>query len=283
LPETQRLKDNRLSMLETQSPPGNTAPRVVEPLPSAREIWRRPLPHLEGRTATRFMCRMILSLYRRRLLGVAGGEHVLVDRDPFLLALNHSQKPEAILVPAWLCFARGGRMVHFLADWNFQLIPGVAWIIRLHDPIHVVRKEARPRFLNRLRSRYRHLDPPFVEARRRLDAGRSVGVFPEATVNRHPGQLLRGQSGVARLALEAGVPVVPGGIRFPGHAGAGPIADTEPFAVRFGEPIRAGPADAAGESGAAALHAQIMGAISTLSGKEWQPDARRTKYAFSTT
>ncbi|MBN8249152.1 MAG: 1-acyl-sn-glycerol-3-phosphate acyltransferase, partial [Verrucomicrobia bacterium] len=221
-------------MLETDSPPVNAAPMAVEAPPSVSQIWRRALPHLDGRATTRFMCRTLLTLYHRRLLGVAGADQVLVDRDPFLLALNHSQRPEAILVPAWLCFLRGGRMVHFLADWNFQLIPGVAWIIRLHDPIHVVRKDARPQFLNRWKRRFRHLDPPFVEARRRLDAGRSVGVFPEATVNRHPGQLLRGQSGVARLALEAGVPVVPGGLRFPDHAGDGPIADSEPFEVRLG-------------------------------------------------
>lgn len=270
-------------MPETESPSRSTAIATPEPLPSTPEIWRRPLPHLEGRAATRFLCRTLLTLYRKRFLGFTGTAQVLPDRDPFLLALNHSQRPEALLVPAWLCFVRGGRMVHFLADWNFQLIPGVAWIIRLHDPIHVVRKEARPQFLNRLRHRYRHLDPPMVEARRRLAAGRSVGVFPEATVNRHPKRLLRGQSGLARLALEAGVPVVPGGLRFPGHPGDGPIADAEPFGLQFGAPIQPGTQAAFSPADVAGFHAQIMGAISTLSGKEWQPDARRTKYAFSTT
>ncbi|MCW5557682.1 MAG: 1-acyl-sn-glycerol-3-phosphate acyltransferase [Verrucomicrobiae bacterium] len=283
MPRPRALDDNRAFMPDVESPPAIPEPAALLPPPSVAEIWRRPLPHLAHQGATRFICRTLLTLYRRRFLGFGGGDHVTADRDPFLLAVNHSQRPEAILLPAWLCFLRGGRMVHFMADWNFQLIPGVAWIIRLHDPIHVVRKDARPRFLNRFKSRYRHLDPPFIEARRRLDAGRSVGVFPEATVNRHPGQLLRGQNGVARLALESGVPVVPGGLRFPGHAGEGPIADSAPFAVRFGSPIRSDPTASASASDVAALHARIMGAISTLSGKEWQPDARRTKYVFSTT
>ena len=88
-------------------------------------------------------------------------------------------------------------------------------------------------------------------------------------------------SGVARLALETGVPVVPGGVRFPNANPAQPVNDAEPFRVRFGPSIRPVPGSLALPQNVSALHAQIMGAISTLSGKEWQPDARRTKYALA--
>ncbi|MBL9174495.1 MAG: 1-acyl-sn-glycerol-3-phosphate acyltransferase [Verrucomicrobiales bacterium] len=265
-----------------ESPTSHPVPAPARPgVPSVREIWRRPLPHLEGQAGTRYLCRILLTVFHRRALGFEGLEHIQADQDPFVLALNHSQRPEAVLIPAWLCFHRGGRMVHFLADWNFLLVPGLAAVIRRHDPIVVVRKDARPRFLNRFKDRFRGTRLPFEEAGHRLRGGRSVGIFPEATVNRDPGHLLRGQSGVARLALETGVSVVPGGVRFPTANRARFISDSDPFRVRLGPPIQPGLAVPGRPSDASTLHAQIMGAISTLSGKEWQPDARRTKHAFT--
>lgn len=250
-------------------------------VPRWRELWTRPLPLLEGQPTIRAVCRVVTSLSRWQVREIHGLEHIAPERDPFILALNHSQRPEALVVPTWLCFHRRGRMVHFLADWNFLLIPVVGWVIRLHDPIVVVRKDAKPKFLNRFKERFRDRLPPFEEAQRRLEQGRSLGIFPEATTNRHPTELLRGQVGVARLAIDAQVPVVPGGIRFPEHRGDGPIQDRERFSVHLGAPLTppATPADPA--EAAAIFHEQIMRAISTLSGKQWQPTSRRTKYAFA--
>jgi 1-acyl-sn-glycerol-3-phosphate acyltransferase len=45
-------------------------------------------------------------------------------------------------------------------------------------------------------------------AKRLLDEGRLVGIFPEGTRSRD-GRLHRGRTGVARLAAETGVPVIP--------------------------------------------------------------------------
>jgi len=249
-------------------------------VPGISEIWRRPLPALATQGATRLMCRLVTTAFRWQVREFHGLEHIAPDRDPFILALNHSQRPEAVVVPSWLCFYRAGRMVHFLADWNFLLMPGLAWVIRLHDPIVVVRKDAKPRFLNRFKSRFENGRTPLEEARVRLAAGRSVGVFPEGTANRHPTELLRGQVGVARLAMDAQVPVVPGGIRFPRHQGSGPIGDLEPFSVHLGHPLKPPLPGEDPENVAATFHEQIMRAISTLAGKQWQPNGRRTKYAF---
>ena len=45
-------------------------------------------------------------------------------------------------------------------------------------------------------------------AKRLLDEGRLVGIFPEGTRSRD-GRIYRGRTGVARLAAETGVPVIP--------------------------------------------------------------------------
>ena len=179
-------------------------PEARPGIPTRAALWRIPLPHLADRPGTRLLCRTLLTVFHSHVRALRGLEHIGAANDPFLLVLNHSQRPEAILLPAWLCFHRGGRMVHFMADWNFLLIPGVAGIIRAHDPIVVTRKAARPQFLNRLRPRYTPELPPFAEAQRRLRAGRSIGLFPEGTTNRHPTRLLRGFHGAAISGLKPG-------------------------------------------------------------------------------
>lgn len=252
-------------------------------IPSRAAVWRAPLPHLSDRPGTRLLCRIVLSLFHSHVRSIEGLEHVTTGSDPFLLVLNHSQRPESILVPAWLCFHRGGRMVHFMADWNFLMIPGVSTVIRAHDPIIVMRKAAKPAFLNRFKPRFAPPLAPFDEAAKRIREGRSVGVFPEGTTNRHPTELLRGYQGAARLAVETGVRVVPGGIRFAGAPSQRPVGDRDPFSVRFGPELRPPPSCNTPETTSELtrkFHDEIMTAISTLSGKRWQAHARKTKYAF---
>jgi len=71
-----------------------------------------------------------------------------------------------------------------------------------------------------------------------LREGKLIGIFPEGT--RSPdGRLYRGKSGVARMALEAGVPVIPVGITgtfeaMPYHR---KIPRPYPVIVRFGAPL----------------------------------------------
>jgi 1-acyl-sn-glycerol-3-phosphate acyltransferase len=47
-----------------------------------------------------------------------------------------------------------------------------------------------------------------VSAKRTLSKGELFGIYPEGTRS-HDGKLYRGKTGVARLALETGVPVIP--------------------------------------------------------------------------
>src|SRR3954468_4262378 len=75
-------------------------------------------------------------------------------------------------------------------------------------------------------------------AKRLLDEGRLVGIFPEGTRSRD-GRLYRGRTGVARLAAETGVPVIPCatvGVFDIAPPGA-KVPRPHKISVRFGEPM----------------------------------------------
>jgi 1-acyl-sn-glycerol-3-phosphate acyltransferase len=102
-----------------------------------------------------------------------------------------------------------------------------------------------------------------------LRGGALVGVFPEGT--RSPdGRLYRGRSGLARLAVAAGVPVVPVG--FGGTDRVQPIGQrlprpALPVTIRFGDPL---PVDGRGEDmrSLRAFTDEVMEAIQALTGQE---------------
>ena len=234
--------------------------------PTVRELYSHPLPALG--VVDRGLMRSLGYVLLPRFTSILGLEHVGPNADPFVLALNHATRFEAVALPALLMYHRGGRRVHFLADWNFQMIPGIGMLYRRSGAIVVMRKSARPRFLNALKPLYAHVEPSHRRALAHLKAGRSVGIFPEGTVNRDPERLLRGRLGAARLSLEAGVPVVPGGIRIVGGDARRPQ-----LAVDFGPPLhpQAHGSDTVTRADVRAWHDRIMTEIARLSGKAWEP------------
>ncbi len=242
---------------------------TLSPVPARGRLLRAPLPHLRG-PVRRAVVRVTSALLRPRVLEMRGLEHVDAARDPFVLALNHSQRLEALAIPALLASLRGGRLVHFLADWNFMLIPGVAFVMRVGGTLPVVHKDARPSFLNVLKPLYRGPVPVMTRARRLLQQGHSIGIYPEGRVNRDPQRLLRGNAGAARLALQAGVPIVPAGIRFPTVAADDRIRDFSPMTIEFGPPLPPAPDDGRRRPSLAAVqahHDELMAALARLSGK----------------
>ncbi|MDC0991435.1 lysophospholipid acyltransferase family protein [Pontimonas sp.] len=103
-----------------------------------------------------------------------------------------------------------------------------------------------------------------------LHEGEAFAVYPEGTRSRD-GKLYRGKTGVAWLALNAGVPVVPVGLK--GTDKVQPVGTSgirpAKVSIEFGEPLdlsRHGSAD----SGRARRHAtdEVMDAIAALSGQE---------------
>lgn len=237
--------------------------------PPVREILSRRLPL---GVADRWLLRFFALLARRQVRALYGLHHIDPANDPFILALNHSIRREAVLVPALLFLHRNGRFIHFFSDWNNLLIPGYGLLIARAGTITVTRKPARPAFLNALMPLFRHPVPAMERARRHLAAGRPVGIFPEGTVNRDPSRLLPPRVGMARLALETGVPVVPVGIRFPDAAPGVPRNERAALDVHIGAPLHPpGLAERPRIADVRAFSAVIMNEIGRLSGKEWQP------------
>jgi 1-acyl-sn-glycerol-3-phosphate acyltransferase len=245
--------------------PGQQAWRV----PPLSEILGCALPHLG--LGDRLLLRALAVVARHNVLAVHGLHHIRTAGDPFILAANHGTRRESLLVPAVLFLHRGGRRVHFLADWSFRLIPGVGLIYSRAQVVTVLRKSARPRLLNVLKLLYERPLRPFEQARAHLLAGRSIGIFPEGTVNRNPERLLRGRRGAARLSLETGAPVVPMGIRFPTVARGRPIPSDAPMELHIGAPlVPTGPRfEQASLAVVTEWHATIMREIARCSGKTW--------------
>ncbi|HTI69705.1 MAG TPA: lysophospholipid acyltransferase family protein [Candidatus Limnocylindria bacterium] len=248
-----------------------------------RNAWLAPLPELRSRQA-RIAGRLVLASVGNRIQGIVGAQHLFHRDKPFIAAVNHSQRTEALLIPALLTALRRGRLVHFMADWNFLFLPVVGTIIRLSQPIIVVRKDLKPRFLNFLKPRFQQAVSPFEQARELLSSGQSVGIFPEGTVNRNREALLRGHLGAARLSLQSGVPILPLGLRFEAGHRSTPISDLECFTLHLGSPLDPGaPNPDPAPARVREWHAEMMQAISRLSGKQWTPNNPRTKYANNRT
>jgi 1-acyl-sn-glycerol-3-phosphate acyltransferase len=104
-----------------------------------------------------------------------------------------------------------------------------------------------------------------------LGKGEAFGIYPEGTRSRD-GRLYRGRTGVAHLALTAGVPVVPVGLQGTEHIQ--PVGSRYPklakVTVKFGEPL-----DFTGRAEGVPLGRarrdvtdEIMAAIQELSGQE---------------
>ncbi len=243
-----------------------------------RDIWAQPLPSSDKFT-TRLLMRAMTVYARRHVLSIEGPLHLLQpENDPFIVAFNHNQRLEAVLVPSLLFFYRGGKPIHFLADWPMLMVPLVASLYRHSQAIIVTHKSARPPFLNIFRRLFHEKVPALERARLCLEAGRSLGLFPEGTINRDPDKLMRGRPGASRLALQSGVPVIPVGIRFPQLPPGALIRDGARMSLHVGEPLA--PPRLASEPTAEDInqfHIRIMERLAQVSGKSWHAAANKRR------
>ena len=126
---------------------------------------------------------------------VEGVEHV-PDVGPAILASNHLSYADWVFMPLTL-----HRKVTFVAKAEYFTTPGIKGWAQRHFfrsagqvPIDRTSGDAAAGALK--------------AAKKLLGAGELFGIYPEGTRS-HDGRLYRGRTGVARLAIETGVPVVP--------------------------------------------------------------------------
>ncbi len=154
-----------------------------------------------------------------------GAESVPAD-GPAILASNHLSYADWLFMPLTL-----PRRVTFVAKAEYFNTPGLkGWFQKKffagsgQVPID--------------RSGNGAAEGALLAAKRVLDEGELFGIYPEGTRS-HDGRLYRGKVGVARLALETGVPVIPVAV-----VGTDVVAPpgkkfgsiTRPM-VRFGKPL----------------------------------------------
>ncbi|MFE6506852.1 lysophospholipid acyltransferase family protein [Nocardioides sp. NPDC057767] len=189
---------------------------------------------------------------------VTGGENV-PRAGGVILASNHLSFADSIVIPSV-----SPRPVHFLAKSDYFTGTGIkgaaqrAWFEGM-GMLPVDRDDPQAA----LGSLEVALDV--------LGKGEAFGIYPEGTRSRD-GRLYRGRTGVAHLALTAGVPVVPVGLR--GTAELQPVGSSLPrlakVTVEFGKPIQvAGRFDGVPLGKARrVITDEVMEAIAALSGQE---------------
>lgn len=175
---------------------------------------------------------------------------------PVILAANHRSFLDSIFLPLVV-----RRRVTFVAKAEYFDDPRTAWFFRGVGQIPIRREGGHAS------------ERALAAAMEVLTAGGVFGIYPEGTRTRD-GYLHRGHTGVARLALRSGAPVVPVGL-----VGTDEVQPVDrrlprlfrPVTVRFGAPI-----DPARYSGRAhdrlalrELTDEVMYEIRELSGYEY--------------
>ena len=155
---------------------------------------------------------------------VEGKEHV-PRSGPVILASNHRSFLDSIFIPLVI-----HRRVTFVAKAEYFDDKRVAWFFRGVGQIPI-RREGGSASERALQS-----------AMEVLGDGGVFGIYPEGTRTRD-GKLHRGHTGVARLALRCGAPIIPIGLV--GTDDVQPVDSKLPrlfrtVRIRFGEPIELG-------------------------------------------
>jgi 1-acyl-sn-glycerol-3-phosphate acyltransferase len=113
----------------------------------------------------------------------------------FVFAPNHYSEIDPVVmgVVAW----KLGRLPRFLAKASLFKIPVVGWLLAKSGQVPVQRGSVRG-------------SQPVAAARRLVDLGQMVVVYPEGSLTRDPDMWpMRGKTGAVRIALEHNIPIVP--------------------------------------------------------------------------
>ncbi len=171
------------------------------------------------------------------LIHVVHEERLFFVAEPIIFVFNHNSTFETFMIALYLVFRRQGKMVSFVIDWMYGVLPGLSWLFRQCNPIYVYNKPSKLFWMNRKRKILQQT-PVYEQCIARLNAGRSIAIFPEGTRNPHPVNLKRGRKGVAQIVLETGFPIIPIGIDFPLRIKTGKVPKFGHIIFRIGTPLR---------------------------------------------
>jgi len=171
-----------------------------------------------------------------RVLGwrieVRGLEHVPA-RGGAVLAFNHHSYVDFMMV-GWPIVRQRRRPMRFLAKREIWSSRKVGWVVRWAEAIPVDRGSESARAA------------AFAAATQALEEGDLVAVAPEQTIS-SSFELLPLRTGAARMAQQAGVPIIPvagwGSQRALTKGGPKRLIRKLPVTVRFGDPLQVGPDD----------------------------------------
>ena len=145
------------------------------------------------RTVVRLLNVVLAPLSRRDWRG----QERLPATGGVIVVANHISNADPLALGQFLAYS--GRWPRFLAKSSLFRVPVVGPVLRGAGQIPVERGGSRA-------------GDALVEARREVEAGRAVVVYPEGTITYDPDLWpMRGRTGTARLALATGCPVVPVG------------------------------------------------------------------------
>ncbi len=133
-----------------------------------------------------------IGLYADALLKLDVVQRAPLPAGPKIIAVNHPTTTDPVLMMAVV----PEPMSILITEMVFK-VPAVGRYLRLAGHIPVVAGNGRA---------------AFEAALRLLEAGRTVGIFPEGALSPLEGGVHRPHTGAARLALSAGAPIIPVGI-----------------------------------------------------------------------
>ncbi len=151
----------------------------------------------------------------------------LPRRGPFVMAANHYTELDVLYLVDLIW--RIGRLPRFLAKASIWTVPLVGRIMTDSQQIKVERDSSGAGSIR--------------TAEQIIANGSAVVVYPEGTLTREPDLWpMRGKTGAARIALEAGVPVIPvahWGIQavMPRYGRLKPFGRRRPVSILVGEPV----------------------------------------------
>ena len=202
-----------------------------------------------------FLIPLLMLLFRPKVTGLRN----VPTNGAVIIASNHLSFSDSIFMPLVV-----PRNVTFLAKSEYFTSPGLAGFIKKLTFIALGQVPID-------RSGGKRSEAALLTGLRLLKEGHCIGIYPEGT--RSPdGRLYKGRTGIARLAIESGAPIIP--VAMFNTAEIQPTGQVVPKVRRvemvFGEPIYLD-GDSTDQVLLRALTNQLMEKIAQLSKQEYVP------------